>query len=148
MRLKNHQFAAFALAAGMSACWPTRATTNWLTLVGNPRDAAVSTIEVYALPVVVSDNLRSLDIRVNRDQQSLSSEGIPFRSYSATILVDCYENKARFTTAAFYMTPLWEGTPHKIASWSAAQVRPVLFRNFDPNPRDKIIRAACRILSR
>lgn len=73
-----------------------------------------------------------------------SSDGIPFRSYSATVLVDCSAKSARFVNATFYMMPLWEGKPHTTLTYSAAEVRPMLFRSIEPNPAARIIRAACQ----
>ena len=120
-------------------------SSDWLTMVGMPGDASHITIEVQPTSHVVIANRASLNVRVNRSNFNTSSEGIPFRSYTATILIDCLEKTARFTSVAFYMMPIWEGKRHKIVSWSEAEVRPVLFRNFVPNPREKIIRAACRM---
>lgn len=127
----------------MAAALPAQANSNWLTMVGNPVDPDTSTIEVYVPASFVLNNQLSMNVRVNRAKQNVSSDGIPFRSYTATILVDCVGKSMRFTAAAFYLTPLWEGNPHKVVSWSVQEVRPVLFRNFEPNPKDKIFQAAC-----
>ena len=117
-------------------------------MVGMPGEANTNIIEVQPASLVTTANQPSLNIRVNRINPSISSEGIPFRSYIATVLIDCTEKTARFTSAAFYMMPLWEGKAHKVVFWSAAEIRPVLLRNFEPNPREKIIRAACPSVAR
>ena len=85
--------------------------SHWLTMVGTPGKPDENTIEVRPASFAATANPPSLDIRVNRSAPSVSSEGIPFRSYMVTILVDCGEKTARFTTASFYMMPMWEGQP-------------------------------------
>ena len=126
-----------------AGCAIAQGQSDWLTMVGMPGEASMNIIEVQPASLVTSANQPSLNIRVNRAKLTISSEDIPFRSYTATVLIDCYDKTARFISAAFYMMPIWEGKPHKVVSWSAAEMRPMLFQNFEPNPREKIIRAAC-----
>jgi len=42
-----------------------------------------------------------------------------------------------------YPVPLWQGRPHKITDY-ANDRRPMRFLDVEPNPTNRIIRAACR----
>ena len=42
--------------------------------------------------------------------------------------------------------PLWAGEPHNVTDY-ASNPRPVLFRDMEPNPTDRIVRAACRTVA-
>lgn len=116
---------------------------GWLTFVGNPGDARGDLLEVDSQSRKASAKGSTLDIRVSRVSLRTSTEGVPFRSYTATVLVDCAEKTARFLTASFYMMPLWEGKPHKTLIYSPSEVRPLLFRFFEPNPLPRIFKATC-----
>lgn len=116
---------------------------SWLTFVGNPGDAQADLLEVDATSRAVTPAGPTLDIRVSRPMLRTSTEGIPFRSYTGTVLVDCVAKTARFVVASFYMMPLWEGKSHKTLIYQSSEIRPVQFRFFDPNPLPRIVRASC-----
>ena len=124
--------------------WSTAySQAGWLTFVGNPDDTLADLLEVDSESRKASAKGSTLDIRVSRVSLRTSTEGVPFRSYTATVLVDCAEKTARFLTASFYMMPIWEGKPHKTLIYSASEVRPVMFRFFEPNPLPRILKATC-----
>lgn len=124
-------------------CLPVFAQAAWLTMAGHPGDASKDLLEVEPQSRTTTPGGPTLNIRVSRSALLSSTEGIPFRSYTATILVDCSAKKARFVTSSFYMMPLWEGKPHTTLVYSISEIRPVLFRFFEPNPLAKIVRATC-----
>lgn len=139
-----HATALFAISCSASA----QMQASWLTFVGHPGDAQSDVLEADPLSRSVTSDGPTLDIRVSRAMLHTSTEGIPFRSYTATVLVDCAAKAARFVTASFYLMPLWEGKPHKTLAYTPAEIRPSLFRFFDPNPLPRIVVATCAVASR
>lgn len=125
-------------------CVLAQAQSTWFTIVGNPGDAQSDLVEVDPQSRSFTAGNSTLNVRVSRPVLRTSSDGVPFRSYTATVLVDCASKNARFISANFYMMPLWEGRPHASLAFSAAEVRPLMFRNIEPNPAARIIRAACQ----
>jgi hypothetical protein len=125
------------------AVFPLHAKADWLTVVGLQDDADLDIVQVQLGPRLTKPALQAINLRVNRSASRTSTDGVVFRSFVATAVVDCAERKGRFTSSAFYALPLWQGQPHKTFAFSAAEVRPMLFRNIEPNPTERIIRAAC-----
>ena len=134
------------IVVGFSLCFCAlaQAQSTWFTIVGSPGDAQSDLVEVDPQSRSFTAGNSTLNIRVSRSVLRTSSDGVPFRSFTATVLVDCAAKSARFVTANFYMMPLWEGRPHASLAFSAAEVRPLMFRNIEPNPAARIIRAACQ----
>ncbi len=123
------------------------AQTPWLTVLGNPEDPAINTIEVNPSALTVRGDLRTMQIRVSRSVQRTSSDGISFRSFEADVVFDCAKDTARFETAVFYREPLWKGASHMKMVYSESPVRKMEFRDVYPNPRTRIVRAACQSAS-
>ena len=115
----------------------------WLTVIGDPEDPAVNTIEVNPVAVAAQGQLRTMKIRVSRSAQRVSGDGVAFRSFEAEVVFDCARDQARFISADFYLLPLWQGESHKSLVYLSDSVRPMEFRSIEPNPRSRIIRAAC-----
>ena len=132
----------------MFFCVAVHSQSSWLTVAGFPGDTQTDVLEVDALSRQITPGGPLLNIRVSRVMLRSSTEGIPFRSYTATVLVDCAAGSARFVTASFYMMPFWEGKPHKTVDYSPTEVRPVLFRFFKPNPLPRIVTATCAVSPR
>ena len=116
----------------------------WLTVIGDPADPAVNTIEVNPVAVATQGQLRTMQLRVSRSAQRMSQDGVAFRSFEAEVVFDCARDGARFISADFYMLPLWQGESHKSLRYPNESVRPMEFRGIEPNPRSRIIRAACK----
>lgn len=132
----------------MFYCAAAHAQASWLTFVGYPGDAQNDVLEADSQSRSITPNGPTLNIRVSRAMLHTSTEGIPFRSYTATVRVDCAAKTARFETASFYMMPLWEGKPHRALVYAPTEVRPLLFRYFDPNPLHSIVAASCVVVRR
>jgi len=120
------------------------AQANWFNVLGDPKDAAVNTIEVDPIPVAVNGDLRTMKIRVSRSVQRTSWDGVPYRSYTSTVLFDCASKKAQYLSLDFYMEPAWKGASHKTSTYTADVKRPMEFRDVTPNPTQRLVRAACR----
>jgi len=68
---------------------------------------------------------------------------VPYRSYYATVLFNCTDGKAHYLSLTFYNQPLWKGPPHQTSTYSRDNPRPMLFLDVEPNPTQRIIKAAC-----
>ena len=85
-----------------------------------------------------------MKVRVSRSAQRVSRDGVAFRSFEAEVVFDCARDGARFISADFYSLPPWQGESHKSLVYPNGSVRPMDFRGIEPNPRSRIIRAACQ----
>ncbi|CAN7600160.1 hypothetical protein LJR039_004400 [Pseudorhodoferax sp. LjRoot39] len=131
--------ALLLLACLAASAW---ADVPWFTIVGDRNDPNADTIEMN--PIAVSRQGRSvvMEIRVSRSIVRTSRDGVQFRSFRGEVGFDCAQSTARFLRSQFYAEPLWR-TPVQELRYPPDQVRPMEFRLFDPNPLDKVIKAAC-----
>ena len=120
------------------------AQTNWFTVTGNPGDANVDTVQVDPVVLATEGKLKTMNVRVSRATQRRNWEAVPYRSYESQVVFDCRARKASYRVATFYLSPLWQGVPHQTTDY-AGNPRPMLFLDVEPNPTQRIIRAACRI---
>src|SRR6188474_2040038 len=120
------------------------AQAAWFTVLGDPKDPALNTIEVDPVPVSVQGELRTMKIRVSRSQPRTSWDGVPYRSYTSTVQFDCANKNARYLSLDFYQQPLWQGEPHKTSTYAEGVVRRMEFLDVTPNPTQRLVRAACR----
>jgi hypothetical protein len=120
------------------------AQAAWFTVLGDPREPAVNTIEVDPIPVSVQGDVRTMKIRVSRSTQRTSWDGVHYRSYISTVQFDCANKVARYATLDFYLEPLWKGKSHKTSAYPEGVMRRMEFRDVTPNPTQRLIRAACR----
>ncbi len=117
---------------------------DWLTVMGDRKDPALDTIEVNPIPVSNTDEHPVMRIRVSRSVQRVNWDGIPFRSYVATVEFDCPNKVGNFQQITYYAQPVWAGEPHITTNYSKTEPRVMQFRGVTPNPVERIIRAACR----
>jgi hypothetical protein len=120
------------------------AQAAWFTVLGDPQEPAVNTIEVDPIPVAVQGEVRTMKIRVSRSAQRTSWDGVHYRSYTSTVLFDCANKSARYVSLDFYRQPLWKGESHKTSTYPEGAIRRMEFRDVTPNPTQRLIRAACR----
>ncbi|SEB24197.1 surface-adhesin E family protein [Variovorax sp. YR216] len=119
------------------------APTQWFTVTGNPADASMDTVQVDPVATHVEGQFRTMNVRVSRARQRFNWENVPYRSYESKVVFDCRARKAGYTFATFYPQPLWQGAPSKSTDYSR-NPQPMLFRDVEPNPMQRIIRAACQ----
>ena len=145
--MKLRVFAAKALLGGaaLAGCVGTLAaeTTTWFTVIGDPTLPGETTIQVDPVPLAVSETQRTMVVRVSRPKERTSQDGVRFRSFESQVLFDCKARAARFIRADFYREPLWAGTSYKSLVYPTDRIRPMAFREIEPNPAERIIRAAC-----
>ena len=134
-------WAACVLAATLGA---TAHASTWLTMRGEPDDAANDVVQVDVESIDGKAEMRTMLVRVSRAQQRTSRDGVVFRSYLSVVEFDCAKSSARFLSADFYSLPLWRGAAHQSLVYGRDQVRPMVFRDMTPNPSERIIRAACK----
>ena len=120
------------------------AQAAWFTVLGDPQDPGLNTIEVDPVPVSVQGETRTMKIRVSRSLPRTSWDGVPYRSYTSTVQFDCANKTARYLSLDFYKEPLWKGEPHQTSTYPEGVVRQMAFRDVTPNPTQRLIRAACR----
>ncbi len=133
-----------SLLAGLSGVGSLHAQTRWFNVLGDPKDTTVNTIEVDPVPVAVNGDLKTMKIRVSRSEQRKSWDGVPYRSYTSTVVFDCANKKALYQSLDFYMEPAWKGASHKTSTYTGDVKRPMEFRDVTPNPTQRLVRAACR----
>jgi hypothetical protein len=120
------------------------AQTQWLSIVGDPMDAAVDTVQVDPVTFNRAGALRTVRVRVNRATERKSWDGEVYRSYNAEVQIDCGARTGRYLSIEFFAQTLWQGEPHGKTLYSKSEIRPMLFRDMNPNPTQRLIRAACQ----
>ena len=125
----------------LSAC-PAFGQGTWLTVLGDPANPVVNTIQVDPTPLSVTDGGRVLKVRVSRSADRTSWDGVPYRSYESTVLFDCVNNTARYMRITYYKQPAWNGAA-KAVDYGPTVPRWMQFREVEPNPHERIVHAAC-----
>ncbi len=123
-----------------------QAQTAWLNIMGDASDPAVNTIEVHPTAVSLSKHRQVMRVRVSRSTDRTSWDGIAYRSYQAKVLFDCPHKTARYLSIEFYLAPGWKGEPYQTSLYTET-VRLMAFRDVEPNPAQRIVRAACESAS-
>lgn len=124
-------------------CCSAHAQTPWFTVVGDPADPTADTIQLNPIAVSFDGMKRTMELRISRSAERVSTDGVRFRSFQGQVEFDCKERTARFVQSQFFAEPLWT-SPGKALTYPASQVRPMDFRRFEPNPKERVIRAACK----
>lgn len=128
---------------GLLVACPAFGQSSWLTVLGDPTNASINTIQVNPQPVSVSDAGRVLRVRVSRSTERTSWDGITYRSYESTVLFDCLNDTARYLLVTYFRQPAWLGNPYKSVNYGSSVPRWMQFREVTPNPNERIIQAAC-----
>ena len=138
---------AIVLACSSPLVLPAQTANSWLTIVGSQDDPAVDTILIDPTTVAPQGNLRFMSIRLNRAGKRNSTDGISFRSFESEVEFDCARRSARFTKTQFYDGPSWT-LPGRLINYSSTTVRSMDFRGIEPNPKNRLISAACGVRAR
>jgi len=118
-------------------------TDNWFNVMGDAADESVNTIEVDPTPVSITGETRIMRVRVSRSQDRVNWDGIPYRSYVSEVFFDCPHGIARYLSIDYYRLPAWKGEPFLQREYLETEPRFMQFRDVEPNPLRRIIRAAC-----
>ena len=119
------------------------ASTDWLTVLGDPADTAVNTIQVNPQPLEVRGFTRMMQVRVSRSAERTSWDGVPYRSYESVVAFDCQRRVARYQTIRYFKSPAWSGQPYRSVNYQSGEPRLMQFRDVQPNPNQKLVSAAC-----
>ena len=120
------------------------AAPTWLTVIGDPTQPAVDTVEVDASSAVTFGKARLVGIRVNRAKDRMALDKQPFRSYESLVVIDCDKRTARHNSQTLFPEPLWKGVP-RAHTYDEKDIREMAFGGVEPNPNERITRAACSI---
>lgn len=123
-----------------------RAQGDWLTLTGDaaePFNPRQNVIQVNPMSISESDGWRTMSIRVSRAENRTSWDDVPYRSFTAVVEFDCEKKTARYMSLDYYLAPGWQGAVHETSVYTRERFRPMAFRQVQPNPTQRIIRAAC-----
>ncbi|MDM0043388.1 hypothetical protein QTH91_02740 [Variovorax dokdonensis] len=115
----------------------------WFTVAGDAFKPQAETVQVDLSAIQLDGDSKTLNLRVNRANERQNWEGEPYRSYLAQVRVDCRANRAHYLQVDFYRRPLWEGEVQTRRDYRA-KPPPMEFKGMEPNPTERIIRAACR----
>jgi hypothetical protein len=102
---------AWWLALSLGAA-PALAADSWFTFIGDPVDPRADTLQIEAASVAPIAAGRSVAVRANLAQESRdipAPDGLPYRSFTALLHIDCAQGAARVRRAAFFSGPLWTG---------------------------------------
>jgi len=134
---------ALLLASVLSGTWAgAESPSNWFTVTGDPERAEIDTVQVDPVAVGRDADGKTMNIRVSRAALRHNWDGVPYRSYDAQVVFRCAERRAEYRAVTYYMAPLWRGDPHLSVDYSE-RPQPMLFRDTQPNPTQRIVRAAC-----
>lgn len=130
----------------LGAMWmgPAHAAPLWLTVIGDPTKPAVDTVEVDAGSAVTFGKARLVGIRVNRARDRVARDKQMFRSYESMVIIDCNKRTARHSSQTLYSEALWAGTTRSY-TYGDNDIRDMAFAGVEPNPKERIIKAACSI---
>jgi hypothetical protein len=142
--VKNSLIKKFVFVLAFFGSCGAFAQTQWLTLVGDATVAAADTVQVEPVTFNRAGALRTVHLRVSRAAERKSWDGDAYRSYNAEVLIDCAVRTGRYLSIEFFAQPLWQGEPHGKKLYAKREIRPMLFRDIEPNPSQRLIRAACQ----
>lgn len=126
------------------SCTLAQAGTEWFNVMGDAADESVNTIEVDPTPVSITPESRIMRVRVSRSQDRVNWDGVPYRSFVSDVLFDCSQVTARYLSIDYYRLPAWKGEPYLRRVYPQTEPRLMQFREVEPNPYRRIIRAACQ----
>lgn len=127
----------------LAACLQAQAQDTWFTVIGDRADFSVDTVEVNPAPISSSGDNRLMNVRVSRREVRKSWDGVTYRSYQSVVKFNCAQNTAQFQQIRYFMLPAWKGESHTTMTYSDANPRDMRFRDVEPNPTARIIKAAC-----
>lgn len=129
------------LMIGLLSAQLAWASDQWFTIIGDSSQPHLDTVQVNPVAVDRSAQARVLDIRVNRSQLRTNWHGVPYRSYAGQVRILCDERRGEYLNLRLYAQPLWTGAAQEAVY---DEPRPLVrFRDMQPNPTERIIRAAC-----
>ena len=126
-----------------SAAWAAPEERAWFTVTGDALQPQADTVQVDPVALKAEGDFKTMRVRVSRGAERRNWDEVPYRSYQARVLFNCRTRRAHYLDASFYQEPLWRGNPHHSADYMR-DPKPMLFVGMEPNPTQRIVRAACQ----
>ncbi len=127
------------LILALFSAGPSRAA-EWFTVMGNLADAATDTVQVDLENLRPRGEIRFMDMRVNLAETRKSANGETIGSYVSKIAIDCDRDAIVHVEQTRFDGSYWRGTP---SFQRFLENRPMAFGGLLPNPKARILRAAC-----
>lgn len=114
---------------------------EWFTVIGTRNDPGVDTAQIDVSTIARRGAATVLRFRVNLAEARKLSSGESYQSYVSLISVDCasmsvfHEEQTRFSEA------YWGGSTTRE---KFVQPKPMAFGGLAPDPKPRILNAACR----
>lgn len=116
------------------------ASPDWFTVHGDPQDSKDDVIQ-YSLASLKRGAPVTVLVRVSRAADRPAYGGGTYRSFEATAVVECRNERVWYRHIDFYAQPLWFG-PVTISRTYAPGEAPVAFKEMHTQV-DRFVRAAC-----
>jgi hypothetical protein len=113
---------------------------TWFTVMGNPIDRAVDSVELNLEGVQPRGAVKHMEMRVTLAQVRVLPTGEAVGSYVSIIEIGCTEDSIVHVQQTRFPTRRWDGVP-TVERFESE--RPMAFRGLDPNPKTRILKAAC-----
>ncbi|RYX94713.1 MAG: hypothetical protein EOO28_13945 [Comamonadaceae bacterium] len=131
----------YLLALIVAAPHYALATPSWFTVMGDGADPKVDTVELNLEDVRAPGLNDLLFLRVTLAKQRTNPSGDKFTSYLSRIAIDCGKRSIVHVDQTRYVEKRWRGNA---TFENFPEVRPMAFGGLEPNPKETILRAACR----
>lgn len=141
--LGAHASGTGATAGASSNAPAVAAEHTWFTITGDAARPDAETVQVDPVALRTDGDARTMRVRVSRSQERRNWDDVPYRSYESDVVINCRTRRAYYVQASFFRQAVWQGEPHHDADYRKSP-QPMLFRGMNPNPTERIIRAACK----
>ncbi|QHJ00998.1 hypothetical protein GT347_25205 [Xylophilus rhododendri] len=118
---------------------------EWFTLIGDKNDPAVDTAQLDSSTLVRKGDRLMLRFRVNLAQARKLDGGEVYQSYVSHITVDCASQSVFHDSQERFPEPFWQGESR---TETFVQPKPMAFGGLSPDPKRRILNAACGPRSR
>jgi len=113
---------------------------QWFTVTGDRNDSSVDTTELDVSTVQKNASLRTFRFRVSLSKPRQDAAGQTYQSYLSHITVDCNTSSIFHDDQVRYRNSGWTG-PEQHETF--AQPKPMAFGGLVPDPRQRLLAAAC-----
>ena len=108
--------------------------------MGSLGDNTADTVQINMAKMEARGNDDVMQLRVNLAQQRTMDGGEKYQSYQSKILIECSADSVVHLEQLRFELPRWEG--HSTFQ-RFPEVRPMAFGGLEPNPKARVLRAAC-----
>lgn len=121
---------------------PALGSNQWLTLQGDVDDPNTDSVQVAPETITVSEDLRTMQLRVSRSTLRNALDGGQYRSFQATAEINCADRTAFWRRHDYFMMPGWRGASRRFEH-AQGKLPKIAFNSMKPNPVQRIVQAAC-----